>query len=100
MRRLARESTRLRPPQRPESFVMIPAAWVLHARVWLAAPVVVLALLALTTSQRWQALALPQVLTDIEAALPPADQVAEAREASLSHVDAGMLARSYLRSSQ
>lgn len=79
---------------------MILAAWVLHARAWIAALLVVFALLAPTTSQRWQALALPQVLTDIEAALPPADQVAEARAASLSHVDAGMLARSDLRSTQ
>lgn len=79
---------------------MILAALVLHTRVWFAAPLVVFAVLALTTSNRWQALALPQVLTDIEAALPPADQVAEAREASLSHVDAGMLARTYRRSTQ
>ncbi|MDM0064998.1 hypothetical protein [Variovorax sp. J31P207] len=78
---------------------MILATWVLQARVWLAALVVV-ALLALTTSQRWQALALPQVLTDIEAALPPTGQAAEARAASLSHADASMPARSYLRSTQ
>ena len=72
---------------------MILAAWVIHARVWLAALVVVFALLALTTSQQWQALALPQVLTDIEAALPPTGQ-AEARAATLSHADAGVPARS------
>lgn len=73
---------------------MILAAWVIHARVWLAALVVVFALLALTTSQQWQALALPQVLTDIEAALPPTGQAAEARAATLSHADAGVPARS------
>jgi hypothetical protein len=69
---------------------MILAALALHARAWFAAPLVVFAVLALTTSNRWQALALPQVLTDIEAALPPADQVAEAREALLAATEGGV----------
>jgi hypothetical protein len=68
---------------------MILADFVLHTRVGFAA-LVVFAVLALTTSDRWQALALPQVLTDIEAALPPADQVAEAREALLAATEGGV----------
>ena len=75
---------------------MILADFVLHTRMGFAA-LVVLSVLALTTSDRWQALALPQVLTDIEAALPPADQAAEAHEASLSHAEADMPDRSNLR---
>jgi hypothetical protein len=81
---------------------MIFAALGLHPRVWFAAPLVLalFAVLTLTASNRWQALALPQVMTDIEAALPPADQVAEAREASFARVDAAVIARSDRRSIQ
>ncbi|WP_213959790.1 hypothetical protein [Variovorax sp. dw_954] len=81
---------------------MIFAALGFHPRAWFAAPLVLalFAVLTLTTSNQWQVLALPQVFTDIETALPPAGQVAEAREASLRRVDAGMVARSDRRSAE
>src|ERR1700709_861250 len=88
MRRLPNKSPRLQPPNRIESFVMILAALGLHPRAWFAVALVlaVAAMVALAPSNRWQALARPQFITDIEAALPPADQLAEVRAARAASV--------------